>query len=197
MSHELDELILKNLSDLDGASVRLNKLDERMSEEICKVVAHWCGEQDWVGKFEDGDSLWLAPQIWAIPNEKGFDADVWFQWADGAGDHADYDAGDDYWNLTRLTRAGRGKSGFRLTQTRVGKKLFSPLLVSHARDGAYKAFELDDVPSLFRAFSIDPSLIPDAMQDGDFAEALHPVIAALSDIKDIVPSIEAWLPARK
>jgi len=202
---ELDALIVRNLSDLDAAAKRLDQdIESRIGKVIDRIAEAWAREQGWEGKFDfEPTTLWVAPTEWRSTEGKaaaeaflGF-----FELWTGFGDNFDTKAENDYFWLTRLCGAGRGKIGFRwaygqsLGAAKPRWKKFVQPYVERIRKTAFTYEEGSGL--FFMPIRIEVEALAAAIVDDTIEEALQPFCKALNLLLTAKPEFDALLQSAK
>lgn len=100
---ELDALIVRNLDDLDAIGQRIEHIEAALWAALGELVKDWAKGSGWRADAED-DDVWLAPPGW---QQRGRDEFFVLGW--GPGDTGEGGLGEPWFDLTRLTGAGRGR----------------------------------------------------------------------------------------
>jgi hypothetical protein len=203
---ELDALIIRNLCDLDAAAKRLEfDIEGRIGKVIDQIAEAWSQKQGWEGKFDFdlNTNLWVAPAEWKSAEGKA-DADAmlgFFALWTGFGDDFDFEVENDYFWLTRLCGAGRGKIGFRWTYgkslgaTRPKWKRFVQPYVERIRKTAFTYEEGSGL--FFMPIRIEVEALAASIVDDTIEVALQPFSAALNRLLAAKPEFDALLQGAK
>lgn len=185
-SNELDKLLILHLADLDEGAKRLRLLENRIGDDLDKLVRDWANDKGW----HFGDGTWnhdkdasVAPLHWRT-DEGHWHA--WFSLSYQYGDDGEWSEEHDYFWLTRLSEAGRGQMGFRFSQTEFGKTQWKRFLQRNASAFADSLFILDDEPSLFLPVKVNIEMLAEGTEKPSFEDALAPIKEALNYIHSII-----------
>jgi hypothetical protein len=206
-TEKLDSLIVRNLSDLDAAAMRLQyDIQARIGKEIDVMAESWAEEHSWEGKFNfDKDELRIAPREWKLPDAKSDDPWLgWFSLQPSLGD--DWDSEDskeflDYFWLTRLCGAGRGMIGFRWHYgVGVGapKLKWKKFAQAHVQRIGKAGFTYEESGLFFKPVRVETEKVAAAVGEEIAVEvALAPVREALGQLLVAKPEFDAMLKSAK
>jgi hypothetical protein len=199
---ELDALIVRNLDDLDAAAKRLElDIEKRVGKVIDQIAETWARKQGWEGKFDfDLTTLWVAPAEWrSIEGKAEADAFLgFFELWTGFADDFDTNHENDYFWLTRLCGAGRGKIGFRwsygrsLGATKPRWKRFLQEHREHLNQVRKTAFAYEEGSGLFfMPIRVEVEALAAAIIDNTIDEALKPFCIGLDRLLTAKPGFDA------
>ncbi|MBW8319862.1 MAG: hypothetical protein K0M49_16985 [Arenimonas sp.] len=194
-SNELDKLLILNIGDLDEGARRFELLQNRVAEEIDRLVQEWATRQGWrsTPSWRDKEDAAVAPHHWVA----GDSWQAWFGLEYRSGDTGEWSDGNDYFWLTRLCAEGRGGMGFRFYQDEFPKTAWKKFLQAQAMGFSDTRFVFDDEPSLFLPVRVDKDTLAKGAEEENFKEALRPLNDALDHIASTVDRFEALLTAMR
>lgn len=194
-SNELDKLLILNIADLDEGARRFELLQNRVADDIDRLVQDWATRQGWrcTHAWRDDDDAGVAPHHWVT----GDHWQAWFGLEYRSGDTGEWSDGHDYFWLTELCAEGRGGMGFRFCQKEFHVTAWKKFLQAQAISFSDTRFVVDDEPSLFLPVRVDKATLAKGAEEENFKEALRPLNEALDYIASIVDRFEALLTAMK
>ncbi|MBV8686827.1 MAG: hypothetical protein JOZ90_10645 [Alphaproteobacteria bacterium] len=165
----LAPMIVRNVGDLDRAAHHAERVGQQISALVDEAAEDWARTAGWDGEYDWWNStLWLAAPRW-----RHEEADRWYAWFEldyGAGDTGKQEPGEDFFLLTRLCRAGRGRCGFRLRQEISGAKDWKKLIRAEATAFQQLGFTIDE-GAAFMDFVVEAEKLALAIEE-DGAERL-------------------------
>lgn len=176
---ELDTLILRNLRDLDATAQRIVQLDAVVWKEVDRLVETWAKTNGWVGRFDvESKGLWIAPPRWAKLSRDPEEVEFFFIF-----DRIE-DLPSTYFDLADLCAIGGTHYGFRLGQSRYGQVEWKKIVREEEMLDLLGKLRLKTTSKAvpFSPTRIDPNLLADAIETGDYCEALQPITAALDHL---------------
>lgn len=171
---ELDRLIVEHLADLDAAAHRIEQLEARAWAALAKEMATWAATAGWNGVFDTGGDLQVSPPEWTVPGERR----AWFYIGWGPDDDDTGEAGQPWFELSRLTGVGGGRLCLWLDHKGY-RNSWKPAARAGAEAVRPMGFALTDYANFYTDCTPVQAEMARAFEDDDLETALAVVVKAL------------------
>lgn len=193
-SGEFNSLVVRNIQDLDATAKQIGYIEEQIWKLIKDGTGRWVRDNGWV-LGPDPSEPWFGPPNWAEQDGTTFLA--WFYFDKGPGDTDSDGPGEPHFWLSRYLGQAGGEFCLWFGQDISKSKDWKAFVRASAGDLANAGGRISDAGNIFIPCSLNASAVAEAYLQGDFKEALGPIIAALDVAKCLAPIIQLALDKAK